>query len=524
MTTVKTDGPDTTDSTTGSGSITLLFAGLMVTMLLASLNQTVLSTALPTIVGELNGVDHMTWVITGYILASTIMMPVYGRISDLLGRKPVLIFAIGTFVAGSVVGALAGDIEWLIAGRVVQGIGGGGLMILSQAAIADVVPARSRGKYMGVMGAVFAVSSVAGPLLGGWLTEGPGWRWAFWINVPLGALAVLATVLLLRLPKVHREHRPSIDYPGMALVAGATTAIVLVCTWGGNQYEWGSPTIIGLIVAAVVLAVAFVFTELRVANPVIPMSLFADRNFVLTVVAALMFGIAMFGVIGYMPTYIQMVSGVDAAQAGLLMMPMMGSLLVASTASGALVTRTGRYKMFPIAGAAAMGVGLALLSTLHIDSPLPLLCLYLGVFGFGLGLSLQILTLIVQNSFPGSIVGTATASINYFRQVGATVGSAIVGSIFGARLTDLLGDRLPGPGEAGAGDLNSLTPATVNALPDTVRVPVLESYNEALLPIYGYMVPLAVIALVALVCLVEKPLATTVERDVLDPDAAPAGS
>ncbi|MGW0036797.1 MDR family MFS transporter [Gordonia sp. NPDC003376] len=508
------DAPEHIDPPEKSTNVILLFGGLLVTMLLASLNQTVLSTALPTIIGELDGVEHMAWVVTVYILASTIMMPVYGKISDLLGRRPVLIAAILLFVAGSVIGALAGTFNWLIVGRAIQGLGGGGLMILSQAAIADVVPARERGKYMGIMGAVFAVSSVAGPLLGGWFTEGPGWRWVFWINVPLGILAALAAGLFLKLPKPERSGRLSIDYLGMTLVAAATTAVVLVCTWGGGTYEWNSPQIIGLVVAAVVLAAAFVFTELRATDPVIPMSFFKDRNFTLATIAALLIGIAMFGVISYMPTYIQMVTGVNATVAGLLMMPMMAGLLVASVGSGAAVSRTGRYKMFPIIGAAVMGIGLFLLSTMAVDTPTWVMCTYLGIMGIGIGLAQQLLTLIVQNSFPASIVGTATAGNNYFRQVGATVGSAVVGSIFATNLTRLITDKLGGVGAGTEGSVNSLTPGIVNGLPEPTRGLVVESYNEALLPIYLFLVILAVIALIVLCFVEEKELATNVDREI----------
>ncbi|MGB6126348.1 MAG: MDR family MFS transporter [Gordonia sp. (in: high G+C Gram-positive bacteria)] len=497
-------------------SVLLLFIGLMITMLLASLNQTVLSTALPTIVGELHGVDQMTWVITAYILASTVVMPVYGKISDLLGRKPVILTAIVLFLAGSVVGALSPNITWLIAGRILQGIGGGGLMILSQAAIADVVPARERGKYMGFMGAVFAVSSVAGPLLGGWLTEGPGWRWAFWLNLPLGALAIIATIAFMKLPKVVTEVRPKLDYLGMALVAGATTALVLVCTWGGHTYDWASPQIIGLGVATVVLAIAFIFVERAAENPVIPMSLFADRNFTLTTVANLMIGVAMFGALGYMPTYIQMVTGVDATVAGLLMIPMMGGLLVSSIASGQAVARSGRYKMFPIVGTIIMGIGLLLIASMHITTPTWLMCAYLAVFGIGIGLSMQILTLIVQNSFPLSMVGTATAANNYFRQVGATLGSAIVGSIFASRLIALMHEKLGNSSAGGSDTRNALTPAAVNAMPDAIRIPIIESYNEALLPIFLFFVPLAAIAMIVLLFIDEKPLATTVRNEAAE--------
>ncbi|WP_369797953.1 MFS transporter [Cryobacterium sp. MLB-32] len=284
----------------GKRHILLVFAGLMVTMLLASLDQTIFSTALPTIVGELNGVDHMLWVTTAYILASTIMLPVYGKLGDLIGRKGLFVGAISVFIFGSIVGGLAPDMTWLIIGRAVQGLGGGGLMILSQAIIADVVPARERGKYMGIMGGVFALSSVAGPLLGGWFTEGIGWRWAFWMNIPLGILAIISAVMFLRLPKV--EHaRPKLDVAGMGLLAIASTGLVLVSTWGGTTYAWDSLIIIGLIIATLVAGVSFVMVERRAAEPIMPLHLFRDRNFNLTTGAGLIIGIAMFGALAYLP-------------------------------------------------------------------------------------------------------------------------------------------------------------------------------------------------------------------------------
>lgn len=498
---------------TSGRNIALLFTGLMVTMLMASLSQTILSTALPTIVGELGGVDQMTWVITSYILASTIMMPVYGRVSDLIGRKPVLIVAISLFMLGSVLGGLATNIGVLILARVVLGLGGGGLMILSQAAIADVVPARERGKYMGIMGAVFAVSSVAGPLLGGWLTEGPGWRWAFWMNLPLGALSILATIFFLRLPQVQRTGKLQIDYAGMALIAVATTSLVLLSTWAGSTYAWTSPQIIALIVVTIAAVVAFVLVERRASQPVIPLSLFADRNFTLTTIAGLLTGLAMFGVIGYMPTYLQMVGGLDATRAGLMMIPMMAGLLVASIVSGQLVARTGRYRIFPLVGSLIMVVALFLIGTMPLGTALPVLAGYLAIFGIGLGLGQQILTLIVQNSFPGAIVGTATASFNYFKQVGATMGSAVVGAIFASRLTEFLTARLSGLGAGSGGpDVHSLTPGAVAGLPEAIRVPIVASYHDALLPIVLWLIPFALLAVIVLLFVKEKPLATTVDN------------
>ena len=335
----------------------------MLSMLLAALNQTVLSTALPTIVGELHGVSDMLWVITAFILASTITMPIYGKLGDLMGRKALLMAAIILFMIGSVIGGLANDMGVLITARVVQGLGGGGLMILSQAVIADVVPPRERGKYMGMMGGVFAIASVAGPLLGGWFTEGPGWRWVFWINIPLGLLALAGAVFFLKLPK--HSGKPRLDLGGMLLLAIATTCLVLFATWGGSKYEWSDPVILALIAGTVLSAVAFVLVERRTAEPIIPLHLFKDLNFNLATVAGLLIGVAMFGAIGYLPTYLQMAFSVNATESGLLMIPMMGALLVASVVSGQMVSRTGRYKWMPIAGGVLVAVALVLLSTLQ---------------------------------------------------------------------------------------------------------------------------------------------------------------
>lgn len=499
-------------------NIVLLFAGLMVTMLLASLNQTVLSSALPTIVGELSGVEHMAWVITAFILASTIMMPVYGKLGDLLGRKPMLLFAISIFLVGSVIGALANDMNVLIIARVVQGLGGGGLMILSQATIADVVPARERGKYMGIMGGVFAFSSVAGPLIGGGLTEGPGWRWAFWMNVPLGLLAIAATIFLLHVPRKVHATRPKIDYVGMMLIALATTALVLVGTWGGSQYDWNSPQIISLAIAAIVTGTLFVFVENRVSEPVMPMLLFKNRNFVLTTIAGLLTGIAMFGAIGYMPTYLQMATGFSAAEAGLLMIPMMSCMLIVSVVVGRRVSATGRYKVSPIVGSGILALALLLLSTVTIATPIYFICIYLGVMGIGLGASMQILTLVAQNSFPLKFVGTATAGQNYFRQVGATLGSAVVGAMFATRLYELIAEKIPAG--TGGGGASSFTPHLVNSMPEPVKSLIIESYNEALIPLFLFMVPLALLAAIVLCFVKEVELETKTDRE-MSVDLAP---
>ncbi|WP_426625683.1 MDR family MFS transporter [Leifsonia sp. McL0607] len=498
-------------SVTDKPNIVLVFAGLLLTMLLASLDQTIFSTALPTIVGELHAADEMGWVITIYLLTSTIVLPVYGKLGDLIGRKGIFIAAISIFVVGSTIGGFAPDMTWLIIGRGVQGLGGGGLMILSQAIIADVVPARERGRYMGIMGAVFAVSSVAGPLLGGWLTDAVSWRWCLWVNIPLGILAIIAAAAFLHLQK-HPTAAVRLDVYGIGLLALASTGLILVSTWGGTTYDWDSPLIILLIVATAIAAIVFVLVERRTPEPIMPLKLFRRRNFNLSTGAGLLIGVAMFGTIAYTPTYLQMVTGVNATQAGLLMVPMMAALLVSSVASGQIVSRTGRYKWAPIAGTLTTAVGLFLLSTMSATTAVWVTCLYLAVMGLGLGLCMQNLILVVQNTFPNSMVGTATATNNYFRQIGSSLGAAIVGTVFTSRLADLLTQRLSAGGSAAAGASNEFTPGSVKHLPAAIRDIIVASYADALTPIFLAMVPLMVVATLLVVFLREVPLRTTIDH------------
>lgn len=491
-----------------------LFCGLMLSMLVAALNQTVLATALPTMVGELDGVDQLPWVITAYLLAATVVLPVYGKIGDLIGRKRLLLAAIVLFMAGSLLGALAGGMTVLIAARAVQGLGGGGLILLTQAIVADVVPARERGKYMGPITGVFAFASVAGPLLGGWFTEGPGWRWAFWINLPLGALALAVVLVFLHLPK-GQQTRPRLDYLGMALLIVVTTCLVLIGTWGGLQYAWASPPILGLAAGALIGGLLLVLVERRAAEPIMPLHLFHNRDFNLTTLAGLLTGVAMFGAIGYMPTYFQMAARVDATQAGLLMLPMMASLLITSVLGGFYVSRTGHYRALPVAGSVVLAGALALLGTVTATSPVWLICLYLSILGAGLGTTMQLLVLVVQNSFPLREVGTATAANNYFRQVGASLGSAVVGSLFTSRLLGQLAERLPGADAIPEGAA-SLTPEVLRSLPASVQNLIVTAYNAALMPIFLVMAPLGIAAAIMLCFLSGKPLATN-----LDPEDAP---
>jgi len=467
-----------------------LMAGLMTAMFLSALNQTILTTALPTIVGELHGAHLLTFVVTAYFLTSTVMMPVYGSVSDLFGRRPLLVIAISVFIAGSLLGALAQDIHTMILARAVQGAGGGGIILLSQAAVGDVVPARRRAEYFGWMATVFAASSLAGPFIGGWLTEGPGWRWAFWMNLPVGALALIAVLVVLR-PPARPAAKRRVDVVGIVLLSTFTTALILVATMGGVIFPWLSWQTGALAAVAVVAAVLTWRVEDRTPGAIFPPALFRRRNFAIATGTGLVSGIAMFGVAGYMPTYLQIVRGATATEAGAQMAALMGTLVVTSTVAGSIISRTGRYKGLFLVGACTTVIGLALLGILRPDTPVIFVCIVLGVIGIGIGLGMQ-LTLIAQITVPASQLGTATSSYQYVRHIGSTLGTAVVGSVFVGRLLPQLS------GVDGLDAVAAITPEAVDALPSASQAIVEAAYQWALIPVLTWLAPVAAIGIVLL--------------------------
>ena len=490
--------------------LALVFIALLLAMFTGSVSETIAATALPTIVGDLGGVDLIQWISTAYVLAATIMMPIYGRLGDLIGRKKLLIFALTVYTIGKIVCGVAPDMGVLIAGRVISGLGGGGIMVLVSAIVADLVPARQRGKYLGVTGSVFAVSTVLGPLLGGFFVQVTGWRWLFAFTVPLTVIAVLALAKFLKEPPKDARPKNLVDVPGIMLMSVWVTSLVLAVSWGGNMYPWDSPTIIGLFVAFAIGLALFIVRELKAMRPVVDLSMFKDRNFALCTIAGLIMNISLMGVVNYLPTFYQIARDYTPEEAGLLMAPMMAGVLITGIVMGFVASKTGKYKWMPIMMFVGSTIGVLLLASMTVSTPLPLVLLFEFVAGVGVGFGLQILTLIIQNEFTHSVVGTATATSKFFQEIGATLGTAFIGSLFTSRLmTDLAGKL--GSGATGL-TIDKLTPSLVEHLPEQVRMVIAHGYAEALLPLFYYFVPLLVLGFTLMLFLKEKPLAKTVEN------------
>ena len=493
-----------------------IFLSLAIAMFTSSFAETMTATALPTIVGDLGGVELMQWVTTAFIMASTITMPIYGKLGDLMGRKFLIMSALAIYIVGSGVCAIAPSMVFLILGRFVSGMGAGGLMILSQAIIADVVPARQVGKYLGLIGAVFSVSTVLGPILGGWFVQVPGWRWMFAFNMPLAAVAILCIGFVLKQQRQKLE-RAKLDGWGILWMVLAVTGLVLFVSWGGTVYPWLSWQVLGALAVCIATAVLFVIRERKAAEPIIPLYMFRDRNFVLVTVSGMLIMAGQMGTVTYLPTYLQIVDGLSPELAGLMTVPRMVGIMITSVSTGFIAAKTGHYKWMTIACGVVVTVSFFLMSTLTVNSTLFVIGVYIFLMGFGNGLGQQIFVLIVQNEFAHAIVGTATAGNNFFRQIGSTLGASFVGTLFTSRLVSDITPKLP----AGVHlDIADITPESLDKLTEPVRKIVEQGYNDALVPIFLIFVPIIAVTIVLCFFIKEHPLATTINHGAINQQCA----
>jgi EmrB/QacA subfamily drug resistance transporter len=480
----------------------LIFTALLLGILLSALDQTIVATALPTVVADLGGAGHQSWVVTSYLLASTIVTAVVGKLGDLFGRKTIFQVAVVFFMAGSILCGLAESLTMLVAARAVQGIGGGAIMVTATAVIGEVIPLRDRGRYQGALGAVFGVTTVIGPLLGGFFTDHLTWRWAFWINVPVAVIVLLVSAFAI--PALAKSAaKPKIDYLGILFVGLGASGLTLATSWGGGEYAWSSPMIIGLFVLSVVSIGLFIWAENRADQPILPMRLFRNPVFTMCCVLGFIVGFAMLGALTFLPTFMQFVDGVSATESGLRTLPMVAGLLITSTGSGILVGRTGRYKVFPLAGTAIMAVAFVLLSRMDASTPAWLQSIYLFILGTGIGSSMQVLTLIVQNTARFEDLGVATSGVTFFRTIGSSFGAAVFGSLFTNFLSDRIGPALVA---SGAPPDSTQSPAALHRLSAEMAAPIVNAYSDSLGLVFICAVPVAVIGFIVALFLKEVPL------------------
>jgi EmrB/QacA subfamily drug resistance transporter len=481
----------------------LIFAALLLVLFIASLDQTIVSTALPTIVGDLGGLQHLSWVVTAYLLASTVVGPLYGKLGDLYGRKRVLQVALVIFLIGSALCGVAQSMGELIAFRAVQGLGGGGLIVVSMAVVGDIVAPRDRGRYQGLFGGVFGISTVAGPLLGGFFVDNFSWRWIFYVNLPLGAIA-LAVISIAFTSRQTTERRP-IDWLGTLVLAGGLSGVILYTSLGGTTYSWTAPGMLAALVGGVALLAVLPFVESRAAEPILPLELFRNATFRTTSAIGFIIGFALFGSVTFIPLYLQIVKGETATRSGLLMTPMMLGVLATSTASGFLISRYGRYRVFPIVGTAVATVGLYLLSRLEVNTPIGVAAAYMLILGLGLGLVMQVLVLAAQNAVPYRLLGVATSGSTLFRQVGGSIGVSAFGAVFTNQLTKELARRLPPGVHAPA----HASPALIHGLPPLIHDLYVAAVAAALHPVFLSAAGVMVIAFLLAWKLQDEPLRET---------------